>query len=92
MFGQEQNFMIFGPNQEARMSDPTKDESRGYKNWDRIRELGGRDLVEKWGEFAFQLCIMKREILDPSVAPHAIEVPNLWSQEKTGSVEEPGVL
>ncbi|GAB7356842.1 hypothetical protein MBLNU459_g7716t1 [Dothideomycetes sp. NU459] len=89
-FGQEQNMMIFGGKEEPHLSNPVDDKVRGYQNWQRIRELGGKDLVERWGEFSFQLCILKREILDRNVRPAAIEVPEL--QNTAAVPQEPGVL
>lgn len=89
-FGEQQTMMIFGGGTEPHLSSPKQDERRGFQNWQRIRDLGGKDFVERWGEFAFQLCIMKREILNSDVAPAAIEVPDL--QSGTDVAQGPGVV
>lgn len=88
-FGREQKMMIFEKGR-TKLSTPAEDPKRGYSAWKQIREMGGAELVEEWGEFAFQLCIMKRELLDPSVAPRPIEVGAL--DKITSEGREPGVL
>jgi len=70
-FGPEHNFMVFGGTK-AVLRTPAQDEKRGYSVWKTIREMGGKDLVEKWGDFAFQLCVLKRELLDQSFTPRSV--------------------
>ncbi|CAJ2503303.1 Uu.00g106970.m01.CDS01 [Anthostomella pinea] len=88
-FGHEQSIMLFGGG-EATLSNPSQDARRGYSRWESIRDLGGKDLIESWGEFAFQLCILKRELLDPSFEMKAMEVEPL--ARKVDERQEPGVL
>lgn len=88
-FGDGQNFMVFGEG-EAKMLTPSKDSVRGYEKWNAIRHLGGKDLIEAWGEFAYQLCILKRELLDPHTSPKALEVGALPQSQE--DIQGPGVL
>jgi len=56
--------MLFGAG-EAALRTPAEDGGRGYCVLKAIRDMGGSDLLEKWGDFAFQLCVSKRELTDP---------------------------
>lgn len=68
-FGSEAKMMVFADG-EACLRTPEMDQERGYGRWKRIRELG---LAEDFGKLCDDICIRRRDILDPSVEPKAME-------------------
>jgi len=81
--------MVFGAG-EAALRTPAQDGGRDYCVWKAIRDMGGSDLLEKWGDFAFQLCVAKRELIDPEFTLSTARNQSLAFRASGG--QEPGVL
>lgn len=73
-FGLDQRLMFFGPNGTAEVNTATSDSVRKYSRWETIYEQG---MMDDFGRLSDELCILRRDILDPKVEPKAIEVPLL---------------
>lgn len=70
-FGIDQRLMFFGPNGVAEVKRAEQDPIRGYARWEAIRREG---LLDEFGRLSDELCILRKDILDPEVEPEAVKV------------------
>lgn len=76
-FGAEGKMMVFGPKGRAEVKTREQDKDRGYDKWEQVRKAG---LVDQWGLLADDICMRRRDILNPAVKPQAMEVPD-WPKD-----------
>lgn len=71
-FNVEGKMVIFGRPITGDVSLRTvqEDSARGYKRWKQVREAG---LTEEWGILADNICLRRRDLVDPEVPPIAME-------------------
>lgn len=81
-FGGEGHMMVFAGGR-ATLETATSDSQRGYRIWQRIKEIG---LTQAWGEFSHDICIMRHAVLDINFEPKAMEVTSSSSEAGVANV------